>query len=101
VCRWPGVLFDHPCDLTQNPLRQQPSTPTVCKKGAVQSGKFLQEAFSELQNTLEELQGMQEELALTRQIVETECQRYQKLFNLVMDGYWQLARMEHPKGQLH
>jgi PAS domain S-box-containing protein len=63
-------------------------------EGALQAAEALPDAVEELQTTLEELMAaevefhrQQEELAVTRQGVEAERQRYQELFDFAPDGY--------------
>lgn len=49
--------------------------------------ELLQQAMTEISISLEELHQQNEELIVTRNLVEAESQRYQDLFNFAPDGY--------------
>ncbi|WP_335109910.1 PAS domain-containing hybrid sensor histidine kinase/response regulator [Nostoc sp.] len=49
--------------------------------------ELLQQAITEISISLEELQQQNEELVITRHLVEEERQRYYDLFNFAPDGY--------------
>ncbi|MBN3892418.1 MAG: PAS domain S-box protein [Nostoc sp. JL31] len=49
--------------------------------------ELLQQAITEISISLEELQQQNEELIVTRHLVEAERQRYYDLFNFAPDGY--------------